>query len=153
MEQNSRLIEEYYKNGDEIFGLTVGESMYPLFRSDKDVATVKRLSDIPKVNDVLLYKIPNDDKLVLHRLIKLTENGMVIRGDNCYFKETNITFDDIIGVMTSFERNGKYYDCKTSKAYKAYIIYIRLSYPIRRLLHKFKSFIKVVKSHINKTAK
>lgn len=145
--QNAKLMLE---QSGEISGVTVGKSMWPLFRSDKDIAVIKKTDGKLKVNDVLLYRKKETDEFILHRLIKITDNGFIIRGDNRYSIETNITNDDIIGVMKGFERNGKYYDCEKSKAYKLYIVYIRASYPIRRLWHKFKSFLKVVKRKIRK---
>lgn len=141
---------DYFKNGDEIKGLTVGNSMYPLFKNERDIVTVKKMVEKPKKNDVLLYKKSNSDGLILHRLLKITDDGMIIRGDNQYVKETDVTFDRVVGVMTSFERKGKYYECDKSKAYQAYVIYIRLSYPIRRLLHKFKSLIIRIKRYYRK---
>lgn len=141
---------DYFKNGDEIKGLTVGNSMYPLFKNERDIVTVKKMVEKPKKNDVLLYKKSNGDGLILHRLLKITDDGMIIRGDNQYVKETDVTFDRVVGVMTSYERKGKYYECDKSKAYKAYVIYIRLSYPIRRLLHKFKSLIIRIKRYYRK---
>lgn len=144
--ENGCAIEE----SGEVKGLTVGNSMLPLFRSKKDIVTVTRNYGELRVNDVLLYRKKGTDDLILHRLLKITDNGFIIRGDNRFSKETNVTPDDIVGVVKSFERNGKYYDCETSKAYKAYVIYIRASYPLRRLLHKFRSFIKVVKRKTRK---
>lgn len=141
-----RLLEQ---NG-EILGRTVGKSMLPLFRSEKDIAIIKKIDRKLKINDVLLYRKKETDEFILHRLIKIDENGYVIRGDNRYNCEKNVTDDDIIGVMTAFERNGKYYECDKSTSYKLYVFYIRASYPLRRVIHKFRSFIKVVKLKIRK---
>lgn len=141
-----RLLEQ---NG-EISGRTVGKSMLPLFRSDRDIAIIKKIDRKLKVNDVLLYRKKETDEFILHRLIKIDENGYIIRGDNRYNREKNVTDDDIIGVMTAFERNGKYYECDKSTSYKLYVFYIRASYPLRRVIHKFRSFIKVVKLKIRK---
>lgn len=134
----------------EISGLTIGKSMWPLFRSNRDIAIIKKIDSKLKVNDVLLYRKKETDEFILHRLLKITENGYIIRGDNRYSVERNITDDDIIGVMTSFERNGRHYDCRTSKIYKVYVIYIRVSYPLRMLWHKFKGFLKIVKRKLQK---
>lgn len=142
--KNAKLLLE--QNG-EISGLTVGNSMLPLFRSDKDIAFIRKSDGNFKVNDVLLYRKKATDEFILHRLIKITKNGFVIRGDNRYSVETDITNDDIIGVMKGFERNGKYYDCEKSRAYKLYIIYIRVSYPLRRFYKKIKGFLNLLKTN------
>ena len=114
-----RLLEQ---NG-EISGHTVGKSMLPLFRSDKDIAIIKKIDGKLKVNDVLLYRKKETDEFILHRLLKVTKSGYIIRGDNRYSVEKNITDEDIVGVMTAFERNGKYYECDKSIWYKLYVIY------------------------------
>lgn len=150
MENNFKSQTDYFKNGDLIKGKTIGSSMLPLFRDGKDIVTVKKIADKPRVNDVLLYRNLTANGLVLHRLIKITDNGFVIRGDNCFANETDVKYEDIIGVMAGFERNGKYFDCKKSLAYKLYIIYIRLSYPVRKLAVKAKSFLIRVKNRLLK---
>jgi len=116
----------------EITGVTSGNSMKPLFRSGKDRAVIIPKPDFLKVNDVLLYRKKSTNEVILHRVIKATDNGLIIRGDNLYFNETNVDEDDIIGVLKGFYRNGRYYDCKKSISYKLYVVCIRLSYPLRR---------------------
>ena len=141
--KNARL--ELEQKG-EIRGLTVGNSMLPLFRNNKDIAIIKAVNGKYNVNDVVLYRKKETDEFILHRVLKINDKHLVIRGDNRYSKEF-IPYDDIIGVMVSFERNGKHYDCKKSFKYKLYIIYIRVSYPLRRLLKKIKSFFVLLKSN------
>ena len=131
------------KNG-EIKGLTVGNSMLPLFRNNKDIVTIKSIDRDLKVNDVLLYRKKSTDEFILHRLLKITKECLIIRGDNRYTKEY-IPFEDVIGVMTAFERNGKYYDCSKSVTYKLYVIYIRAIFPLKRFFKKVKSFFLLLK--------
>lgn len=143
MENNFKNAAEVFKTKDEITGLTVGNSMLPLFRNNKDIAVVKKITEPIKVNDVLLYRKKNKaDEYILHRLIKITDGGYVIRGDNTYFDETNVTDDDIIGVLSAFYRNDKYYECDKSIKYKIYVVFIRLSYPARRLLRRVNNKLK-----------
>lgn len=142
-----------FETNDEILGLTVGNSMLPLFRSNKDIAVVEKINRKLKVNDVLLYRKSGTEDLILHRLIKITDNGFVIRGDNCYNREINVKPEDILGILKAFKRNDKYYECDKSNAYKFYVFYIRASYPLRRVIHKFRSFVKVVRRKIRKIKK
>ena len=143
--KNAKLM--LYKYG-EISGKTVGNSMWPLFRSGRDIATVKKLCGKPKLNDVLLYRKKTTDEFILHRLLKITEDGYIIRGDNKYYTEF-VTDEDIIGVMTEFVRKGKRYDCENG-LYKLYVVYIRVSYPFRRFMHKVETFLKIVKRKLIK---
>lgn len=139
MDTNFKNAKSQLEQFGEIRGRTSGRSMLPLFRDNKDIAIINSVSGNYKVNDVVLYRKKTTDEFILHRVLKVMDEHLVIRGDNRYSKEF-ISYEDIIGVMVSFERNGKHYDCEKSFSYKLYIIYIRVSYPLRRLLKKIKSF-------------
>ncbi len=146
MENNFKNAHQVFKTSDEIVGLTVGTSMLPLFRSDKDMAVVKKIDRPLKVNDVLLYrKKGTDDEYILHRLIKLKKDGYVIRGDNLYINECNVSDHEIIGVMVGFHRDGKYYECDKSLKYKLYVVYIRISYPARFIFKKIRPILSRIK--------
>lgn len=128
----SEHIEQVLAEKGEVMTSTAGVSMYPMLRNRRDMVVITRV-DRPLVpNDVPLYRL-NSGKLVLHRILKVTENGYVIRGDNLMDKEYNITDDNIIGVLKAFYRNGKYYDCAKSKGYRVYIFLNRTSFPLRWL--------------------
>lgn len=122
-----------------------GISMWPLIRQKKDVVVIERPKGRLKRYDVALYKTDkNKHRYTLHRIIGVTENGYVCRGDNCMRKESGITEDMIIGVMTELYRSGKKISLD-STSYNAYVILNQLSYPIRfcfysiiRLLRKIK---------------
>jgi len=147
MDTNFKNAKQLLEQEGVISGLTVGKSMLPLFRSDKDIAYIKKIEGKLRVNDVLLYRKKSTDEFILHRLIKITKDGYIIRGDNRFVNEFNVTDGDIIGVMTAFERNGKYYDCQKSVVYKLYVLYIRSSYPFRRFFKKIKSFFYLLKNN------
>lgn len=125
--------------------LTDGISMYPLFRKNKDIAVIKNVTESLKVNDVPLYSRNNMDKLVLHRIVNIKNGNYIIRGDNLYINETDVTDKDIVGVLKGFYRDGKYYDCKKSRKYKLYVFYIRISYPIRYCLIKIRRILSRIK--------
>ena len=143
--------DEALKISSEISVLTSGISMEPMLREHRDIAIVERVNRKLKKNDVPLYRRAGCDKLVLHRIIKLTDNGYVIRGDNLYKNEYDVTDENIVGVLKAFYRNGKYYDCATSKKYHSYIFLNRLSYPFRYFWKiKLKPFLAKIKHLIFK---
>lgn len=115
---------------DEICSLTKGASMRPMLREHRDVVTVKQVDRELKKGDVVLYPGKNGS-FVLHRIIAVKNGEYIIRGDNNYFKEKDITKDKIVGVLKEFYRDGKYINCETSRGYKWYTFYILHSYPIR----------------------
>lgn len=143
--------DEALEISNEVSVLTSGISMRPMLREHKDIAVIERVNRKLVKHDVPLYKRAGCDKLVLHRIIKVTDNGYVIRGDNLCSNEYNVTDEDIVGVLKAFYRNGKYYDCATSKIYHIYIYLNRLGYPIRFLWRvKIKPFLAKIKHLIFK---
>lgn len=147
-------IEKVLEQNQEVCSLTVGISMRPMLREHKDIVIIKRIDRKLKKNDVPLYKRTGRDKLVLHRILKVTNDGYIIRGDNLYTKEYDVKDGDIIGVLKAFYRDGKYYDCEKSRKYKTYVFFMRVSYPLRYIwkfklrpfLGKIKRFILAQKS-------
>ena len=124
-------VEEQLKTQDSAAYLTSGASMRPLLRTHKDIVVIVKAKHPLSVGDVPLYKKHGVEKLILHRIIGVKEDGIYItRGDNTYHKEY-IPQGDVVGVMTAIYRGGKYIDCATSKKYKIYIKLNKFFYPLR----------------------
>lgn len=103
--------------------------MLPLLRQQRDLFTVSKRDGRYKKYDVVLYR-RKDGAYVLHRVIKVLEDSYVILGDNCLNKEYGIQDKDILGIMTSFVRDGKEYSVENG-AYRMYIkVWVAL-YPVR----------------------
>lgn len=123
--------DEVLKTQDEVMSLTRGTSMRPLLRQGRDIVVIKRPQFPLKAGDVPLYKVKSRKELVLHRILKVNNDGSyIIRGDNLYAKE-HVAESQIVGVMKAFYREGKYFDCEKSRKYKIYIVLNRVSYPMR----------------------
>ena len=142
-------VDEVLKTQEEAMSLTRGTSMRPLLRQGRDIVVVKKPQFPLKSAVGPLYKVKNRKELVLHRILKVNNDGTyIIRGDNCYAKE-HVAENQIVGVMKAFYRDGKYFDCEKSRKYKVYVVLNRMSYPIRYfwnfkmrpLLSKIKHFI------------
>lgn len=131
--------EELEKSGKLVY-TTVGVSMRPLIKQDRDIAIISKPRERLKKFDVALYKRPNG-QYVLHRVVKVLGNGYVILGDNCISKEYNIKDSQILGVLTSLNRNGKEIDLN-SFGYKLYVRARYAHYPVRVIISKSKRFIK-----------
>lgn len=135
---------------DGIFAqLTKGFSMMPLIRQNRDTIIVKKLEEKPKENDVLLYK-NKSGKYVLHRVIKVLENGYIIRGDNNFFNEYDIKDENIIGILEGFYRDDKFIDCSNNKLYKIYVQLNRRTYYLRKIFSKIRSLLSRIKHAIIK---
>ena len=127
--------EKALSENGEFSSRTRGTSMYPLLREGKDIVVIKPPVFPLKKHDVPLYGRKNYDKLILHRIIKTPKNSVyVIRGDNTYEKEI-VNETDIVGVLSGFFRNGRYYACSGIK-YSLYVFFMRLFYPVRYVWKK-----------------
>ena len=131
--------EELERSGKLVY-TTVGVSMRPLIRQDKDISIIEKPKGRLKKYDVALYKRPNG-QYVLHRVVKVLEDGYVILGDNCCSKEFNIKDSQILGVLTSLNRGGKEIDFE-SFGYKLYVRLRYAHYPVRVIIFKTKKFIR-----------
>lgn len=127
--QNDDVIKAL-SNGEIIISHFSGTSMYPLLKSGKDRVVIGPVDIALKKNDVPLYKGDNG-KLVLHRIIRVKSDGYVIRGDNLYRNEYNVTDEKIVGVLKGIYKGEKLYNCDTDFWYKLYVCFIRASYPFR----------------------
>ena len=127
--QNDDVIKAL-SNGEIIISHFTGTSMYPLLKSGKDRVVIAPVDSTLKKNDVPLYKGDNG-KLVLHRIIRAQKEAYVIRGDNLYRNEYNVTDEKIVGVLKGIYKGDKLYNCDTDFWYKLYVCFIRASYPFR----------------------
>jgi hypothetical protein len=87
-----------------------------------------------KVGDIPFYK-RNNEKYVLHRIVKVNKDSYNLCGDNQYVIEKNLPKENVIAVVKSFERKGKCYSCGVL-GYKIYWHLRIFSIPFRYLLHR-----------------
>lgn len=120
-----------------------GVSMLPMLKEGRDLFTVAKKQGRCQKYDVVLYRRP-PDQYVLHRVVKVCENGYVILGDNCLNKEYNIPEDAVIGVLTSFVRKGKEYSVH-HKGYRIYTVVWYYLFPVRRVWKKVKMKLEKLK--------
>lgn len=83
-----------------------GNSMWPILNHKRQSVIVVKKTERLKVNDVALY-YRKDNATVLHRVIKVLEDGYVIQGDSQTYLE-NVKEDCVFGVMVGFYKGKKY---------------------------------------------
>jgi signal peptidase I len=74
-------------------------------------------TSLKKINpgDVILFR-KEDDKEIVHRVLLIEPCGFVTRGDNNTFPDSElVSVQDILGVVTRFERRGKVYRVRGGK--------------------------------------
>jgi len=84
-----------------------GGSMRPFIRSG-DVLNVRPIEEGQplQIGDVLLGR-PSSKRLVAHRLQRIRPGGLLLQGDACASPDGWLRPEDVLGRVTSIERDGK----------------------------------------------
>jgi len=97
----------------------VGTSMLPLIRESLDSVKLIAIHRPIKKYDVVLYKRDND-KYILHRVVKTHHNCFDMIGDNQLAIEKNITREQIIAILDGIYQQDKFVSIH-SFHYKLYV--------------------------------
>ncbi len=136
---------EALRQNQEVEVLTSGRSMEPLLKEHRDIAVISRPIAPFKNGDIVLY-LRGENKCVLHRIVKIKDKELVIRGDNNLFYERDIKKEDIIGILTAVYRNGKYMPRESAK-FKWFGLLNKLRFPFIFIYRKTKYFLwKILKA-------
>lgn len=139
------VMAEKIADGGEVTFTVSGRSMHPMVFNRRDSVTVKRVDKKLKKYDLPLYR-RDDGSFILHRVIKVQKNGnYTCRGDNQWEKEYDVRDDQIIGVVTAFNRNGRDVEVASSHGYKFYCRlwpWVHFLKPCYKYFLKFKKLFK-----------
>ncbi len=132
--------EELLEKQGRFVYTNMGFSMLPLLRQKRDIIEIrKKEPGRCRKYDVVLFK--RGPKYVLHRILKVLPDGYIIAGDNCYILEKDIKDEDILGVMTRVNRDGKDIT-PDNKLYKLYVHLWCDIYPVRFIILRIRAFIR-----------
>lgn len=112
-----------------------GVSMLPMLRMGKDRVELGPLPEKLKKYDLPVYQIPGG-KYLMHRILKVTPTHYICLGDNTLDFET-IYPEQMIGVVTAFERNGKRIEV-SNPLYRLYCLIWGHTRPLRLLYKRFR---------------
>ena len=134
-------IVEELRAGRAVTYFTNGVSMRPLLRTAETHVHILPLSaegaEAYLPLGIVLYVRPSG-KLVLHRLIKQEEDVYYMRGDNTYGLEP-IRREQMIGVVDTVWKKGRYIDVATDRRYLAYVRRRLKNYPARYFTYRAKN--------------
>lgn len=130
------LIEDKLNNGESIVFSPSGVSMLPLFKQGRDSVTLCAINNEIKKDDIVFFK-KEDGTFVLHRVLKIHENGYDIIGDNNIHAEVNIKRNQIIGIVSSYKRGDKTYTLNSFR-YNIYCRALKYRRFIRKVIYKIK---------------
>lgn len=137
LEEMSDVILEILESNGEVSFVSAGRSMIPTIRDRKDIITLVKPDKDIKSGDVVFYRRDNG-QFILHRVMFVQDNKFVMRGDNQWYNEYNIRRDQIIGILSSFDRNGKTHKV-TDRDYKIYVKLLPVVRYTRKYYYQFKS--------------
>lgn len=98
------LILEKLETAGKVSLTVKGNSMFPFFQDGKTSVTLKKAPVKLKKYDICMYHVGK--KVVLHRLIKISQDDCVFMGDGLRIKEY-IKQKEIFAIVSSYQTKGK----------------------------------------------
>jgi len=100
------LLSAVHEKGADFRFRAPGTSMSPVIR-DGDIITLSPPKGIKPVSgDILAFRHPETGKLIVHRVIGVSSDTFLAKGDNSQDPDGHIPLSNILGVVTRVERNG-----------------------------------------------
>lgn len=124
-----------------------GYSMYPLFIPGRDYAIINK-AEFSKLKrgDVILYRRVNSI-LVLHRICRITKNGIYTVGDNQTQVEGPLYETQVKGILTGIIRNGHEFSVR-HPLYRFFSMLWLTLRPVRRPISLFVARLKKLGKYI-----
>ena len=139
LEQLLPLMQEHLENGNRVTFSPRGTSMLPMLREGRDTVTLSPLPGKLKKYDLPLYR-RDDGQFVLHRIVEAGATYTCM-GDNQFLREHGIRQDQLIGLVTAFQRDGKEY-AVTDLRYRFYCRVWHYSRQLRRGFRGLRSWLR-----------
>ncbi len=105
MESLIEVIRLQLENGEIATLVVTGYSMRPMLCQYRDSVRLEPINGQLKPGDIALYKRENG-RYILHRVIRLTQEGYLFCGDNQAELE-KVDQDQLIALVTGYVKNGK----------------------------------------------
>lgn len=107
LEEMYPLISEQLScNGTVTFTIH-GISMTPMLRDGTDSVRISKADTPLKKYDIPFYRRA-DGSFILHRIVKVKDDGYVCRGDHQLVDEYPVTDSMVIGILTAYNKSGKW---------------------------------------------
>jgi hypothetical protein len=136
------LLRTVHEKGAAFRFKATGSSMRPCIRNN-DMVTVSPLKGIPPfVGEVVAFRHPHTNRLILHRVVRKREHSFFIKGDNLRVIDSHIPGENILGVVTTVERKGKAilwpdrfrHRFLAKRYFKGYIFYLNIRRGLKAIL-------------------
>jgi signal peptidase I len=101
------LLESALETGAEARFEVDGRSMLPLIRPG-DTVRMRRLAGAePRLGDVVAIKGMPGGGLLVHRVVRLRDGKLLLRGDNTLVDNGEFAAEQVLGVVSGVERGGR----------------------------------------------
>lgn len=137
LEELVPVMREALEESGEVSFISAGTSMLPTIRDRKDTVTLVKPQGKLKKGDIPFYQRDNG-QYILHRIVYVNGDTYVTCGDNQWVNEYNVRDDQIIGVLKSFDRNGKTHHVDDT----SYKLYVKLL-PAIRWIYRLSNSVKI----------
>lgn len=101
------LLSAVHEKGAAFRFKAAGLSMTPAI-CNNDVITISPPEEIPPfVGEVVAFRHPRTGRLLVHRVVRKKQGAFNIRGDSLRCTDSHIPRENILGVVTAVERQGR----------------------------------------------
>lgn len=104
------MVKEQLDESGRAYVRVTGTSMQPLLRHLRDVVTIDRPQTVRR-GDIVLFDRRNG-RYALHRVIRKGKTGFTMAGDNQWHMEKDLPYDQILGVVSWIQRDGRMLSCR-----------------------------------------
>ena len=108
-EEYFSMVKKQLSEDGQAFVRVTGNSMQPLLKHLRDGVIIVPPTSI-HTGDIVLFDRKNG-RYALHRVIRKKQDGFSMAGDNQWYFETGLPYDQIVGVTDTLVRNGKKISC------------------------------------------
>ena len=127
-------IREQLDKGKPVITYTSGRSMEPLLYEHETYVVIQSIPMLVgkkaelRIGELPIYLRP-DGKYVIHRIIAITEDCYITRGDHCITSE-KVPKEWVLGVVRQINRKGHLIQV-TDRGYRLYVWFWIVNYPLR----------------------
>lgn len=124
--------------GKEVTVTVKGDSMRPFLVGGRDRVTLRRCRpESIRRGSVVLVRVNENERVVLHRVVRRTGDKLVLQGDGNRVQTETAGVADVAGMALSFVRNGKIYFVN-GLPWRAYSMFMLTFMSLRRSLIKLR---------------
>ena len=98
-------VEKVIASGETVMLTATGNSMLPFITGGRDTVFLKSAGKL-ELGQIVLARL-SEGNYVLHRIIKISEEEIILRGDGNLCATEECTTSDIVGIVWRITRNGK----------------------------------------------